>query len=97
MRCCQRLLILFAALPLLAGATCSRNVRPVPFDAMPVPVLVPQLDYITVPSYLTEPLPIAMPGNRSCGEAVRVARERRVMLERANADRAETRKLGGDP
>lgn len=86
----------FGLLTVLCLTGCGeRYVKPSAFDAVPVPVEIVTLQYITVPDYLTEPLPIAAPLNLTCGEAVRVARERRTTLERANADRAATRELNG--
>lgn len=85
-------LLIFAVFVVTGCA--QQRVRPEPFDAVPVLVEVERLRYMPVPEYLTELLPVAMPVNRSCGEAVRVARERRTVIERANADRIATRALG---
>lgn len=90
-----RLLMVSAAFASLCG--CTPAIKPVPFDGTPVPVVIDRLQHVPVPDYLTEPLVIAAPIDLTCGECVRVARDRRTTLERCNADRAETRKLGRQP
>lgn len=90
-----RLLIVCAAIAALSG--CGPAIKPAPFDGTPVPVVIDRLQHVPVPDYLTAPLVIAAPNDLTCGECVRVARDRRTTLERCNADRAETRKLGREP
>lgn len=66
------------------------------FDAIPVAVEIPWLQFATLPDRLTDLLAIEYPTNDSCGEAVRVARARRATIERANCDRAESRGLASN-
>ena len=87
-------LLMFLLLAALSGCTLFSAREPRErFDAVPVTTNIPWLRFAELPDRLTNPLPIAWPTNDSCGEAVRIARERRAVIEQANCDRAEARGL----
>lgn len=90
MRCAARLLIVL--LVGAVGAGCQRMCRTVVPDV--VEVGVPE--YVPVPHELTEPVPLAKPATYTCGEAVRVARERRASVEQCNRQLEAIRDLGDE-
>lgn len=59
----------------------------------PVQVPIRVLVYVPIPKELTNPLLIAEPTNPTCGEATRVARERKAALIQCNADREAASRL----
>lgn len=74
-----RLLIATAALAVTAG--CTTPVKP---DPPPRVVEVQIVKYVPIATELTEHVPLAMPQENTCVEAVRVARERRAAVEQCN-------------
>jgi len=77
----------------ITTTACSswRAVRECPVT--PVAVEVERRVYIPVPERLTQPVPIAQPGNRTVRELRNIARARRDAAQQANDQLAEIRAL----